>query len=108
MDAGLLNVQIKVHRQEDNEGAFEAAKVQLFSAGVKLEDGPTVFLSRHGDDCATPIDSLEIHNGHMAVMHSQEELDAYLTRIKQAIDEAAEGYEGTVIPVAPTGSHGVN
>jgi hypothetical protein len=108
MDAKALNVQIRVHKSETEDGDFAGAKVQLFSAGVKLEEAPTVNLSRNGDGCPTPIDNLEGHNGHMAVMHSQEDLDAYLERIKAAIDEAAEGYDGTIIPVQPTNSHGVN
>jgi hypothetical protein len=92
------NLSIKVLKNivTDSSGVFIQSGVQFFSdpngpwpEGVPI---PTVNLSRKGDNpnCDTPINSLEIHNGHAPTFKTQEAMDAYIERVVKAVDEVAD------------------
>ena len=92
------NLSIKVLKNivTDSSGVFIQSGVQFFSdpngpwpEGVPI---PTVNLSRKGDNpnCDTPINSLEIHNGHAPGFKTQEAMDAYIERVVKAVDEVAD------------------
>lgn len=93
MDGKLLKLAIKRYTAPDGAGT-----AQFFSNGVKLVNPPVVACSRNGDKCMTPIDALQSHNQHVPAFPTKAELDAWVDRIKADVEQAAEAYDGEIIP----------
>ena len=91
-----LSVKILKTIVTSADGKFLQGGVQFASGftGTWPEEVevPRVNLSRKGDNpaCDTPINSLEIHNGHAPGFKTQEAMDAYIERVVKAVDEVAD------------------
>jgi hypothetical protein len=94
MDMEVMGMIVNAFYQ-DNVVKFRLIDVEGFVRRCKkMGRNPndiTVYLSRHGDGCPTPIASMELHDGHTPAFKSEKEKSSrasYVSRVKNDVEMA--------------------